>query len=574
LTVALERSTKAKAATPYKVKAGGFSYDLAGPPSFSIFDCRFVTVDLVRRALRFALNLFEITILSALVLATRCANYQDVFVGPNTYFTDADCYARMTRVRMCAEHPGLIVRYHQFENFPRGTTPHTTAPLDYLIVSLSISLKPFTNHSLDLAGALISPLLALVSAWFLWWWGQRMRFRYRWALLTLFAISPILVHGTELGRPDHQSLSMLLVVTAICAEWSLQTEMSSTWSVVSGVAWALAIWVSAYEPLLLLIFVLIILFGQDRHRLVSRFRRLGWICFAAIIAFALLIERRLPSLSIFGSSDIFRNWSRPIGELRSLSPLDSTWFHWSGYLIAVAPLLIWFAIRTSKRKNGTTRKNETTPVFILALLIATYLLTLWQVRWGYFFMSIFAIALPSLLAPIGSAAAVWVAFAISLFPILRGWDEQLWPNESVLTTRIERRNESVQLQELAVTIRSKDVHPFLAPWWISPSVAYWSGQPAVGGSSHESLDGIADSARFFLSENLLTAREILERHKVVWVFAYDSDRVAANSASILGMSIPAHPLCRTIDRTPAQAPQYLIFSGQNATAKIFRVSTL
>jgi hypothetical protein len=40
------------------------------------------------------------------------------------------------------------------------------------------------------------------------------------------------------------------------------------------------------------------------------------------------------------------------------------------------------------------------------------------------------------------------------------------------------------------------------------------------------------------------------------------------------MSIPAHPLCRTIDRTPAQAPQYLIFSGQNATAKIFRVITL
>jgi hypothetical protein len=528
----------------------------------------------VGRALRFLLNLLEIIILSALVLATRCVNYQEVFVGPNAYFTDADCYARMTRVRMCAEHPGLIVRHHEFEDFPRGTTPHTTAPLDYLIVSLSIFLKPFTDHSLDLAGALISPLLTLIGAWFLWWWGQRMRFRYRWALLILFAISPILVHATELGRPDHQSLSMLLVAIAVCAEWILQTETSSTWSVVSGVAWALAIWVSAYEPLLLLILVLVILFGQDRRRLVNKSRRLGWICFAAIITLALLIERRLPWLPIFHSPDIFRNWSRAIGELRSLSPLDSIWFRWGGYLIAVAPLLIWLGIRTSKRNNGSTRKNETTPVFILALLIATYLLTLWQVRWGYFFMSIFAIALPSLLAPIKSSAPVWVAFAILLFPILRGWDEQLWPNESALATRIERRNESVQLQELAVTIRSKDVHPFLAPWWISPSVAYWSGQPAVAGSSHESLDGIADSARFFLSENLLTAREILEHHKVVWVFAYDSDRVAANSAAILDMSIPAHPLCRTIDRTPAQAPRYLIFSGQNATAKIFRVGTL
>src|SRR5262249_31803136 len=86
----------------------------------------------------------EIVILSALVLVTRCANYQDVFVDGNIYFTDADCYARMTRVRMCAEHSGLIIRHHDFENFPQGTTPHTSAPLDYLIVSLSILLKPLT----------------------------------------------------------------------------------------------------------------------------------------------------------------------------------------------------------------------------------------------------------------------------------------------------------------------------------------------------------------------------------------------------------------------------------------------
>src|SRR5256885_11047240 len=116
---------------------------------------------------RHILFVFEIVIFSALILATRSANYQDVFVDGNIYFTDADCYARMTRARMCAEHPALIVRHHDFENFPEGTTPHTTAPLDYLIVALSISLQPFTTHALDLAGALISPLLALAGGWFL-----------------------------------------------------------------------------------------------------------------------------------------------------------------------------------------------------------------------------------------------------------------------------------------------------------------------------------------------------------------------------------------------------------------------
>src|SRR2546423_8838094 len=115
----------------------------------------------------------EIIILSALVLATRCANYQDVFVDGNIYFADADCYARMTRVRMCAQHPGLIVRHHDFENYPAGTTPHTTAPFDYLIVSLSILVKPFTAQPIDLAGAAVSPFLGLVGGWFLWWWSRQ-----------------------------------------------------------------------------------------------------------------------------------------------------------------------------------------------------------------------------------------------------------------------------------------------------------------------------------------------------------------------------------------------------------------
>ena len=76
----------------------------------------------------FALIVFEITLLSVLILATRCANYQDVFVAGNVYFADADCYARMTRAQMVTEKPGLIIRHHSFENFPDGTTPTRLRP--------------------------------------------------------------------------------------------------------------------------------------------------------------------------------------------------------------------------------------------------------------------------------------------------------------------------------------------------------------------------------------------------------------------------------------------------------------
>ncbi len=471
----------------------------------------------------------EIAILSALVLATRCANYQDVFVAGNVYFTDADCYARMTRVRMCQQHPGLIVRHHNFENYPRGTTPHTTAPLDYLILTLSILLKPFTVHATDLAGAFISPLLGLLGGWFLWWWSKLMKFRYRWALLILYAISPILVHATELGRPDHQSLSILLVTIAICAEWTWQGGSSRktnairdsriAWSTLSGVAWGLAIWVSLYEPLV--------------H-----------------------------------SGELFRNWSRSIGELARVWPANSIWFHWAGYMIAVAPLLIWVLAR--ERNNGAPR-GRAQAIFILGLLLATYCFTIWQARWAYFFMSIFAIALPLLLEPIKSRTAVWIAFALSIFPILGDWDERLWPNETEYGRRVEQRNESVQLRDLAINLKSSEAHPFLAPWWISPSIAYWSGQPGVAGSSHESLEGVGDSARFFLAEDWGMARVILGEHKVTWVLAYDSERVARNSAAVLGVAVPRQALCSVLDRTSTQVPRFLAFSAQNGAGKLYRV---
>ena len=209
---------------------------------------------------------------------------------------------------------------------------------------------------------------------------------------------------------------------------------------------------------------------------------------------------------------------------------------------------------------------------IYVLLVATYFLTVWQARWGYFFVLIFAVALPALLAPIKSSAAVWIVFVLSMFPILRDWDERFWPNEARLASRIEQRIESAQIRDLSLTLRSPEVHPFLAPWWLSPSIAYWSGQPGVAGSSHESLSGIEDSARFFLSEDFQKAREILGKRHVAWVFAYDADRVAQNSAAILNEPSPLQPLCRVLDRIPSQAPPFLVFSAQTSACKLYGVA--
>ena len=102
-------------------------------------------------------------------------------------------------------------------------------------------------------------------------------------------------------------------------------------------------------------------------------------------------------------------------------------------------------------------------------------------------------------------------------------------------------------------------------------MAYWSGQPGVAGSSHEALDGIEQSARFFFASDPETAKAVMVKSRVQWVLAYDADRTVANSAALLGIPPPENALGRVLDRTPAQAPAYLQLAAQNSSAKVFRV---
>jgi hypothetical protein len=506
----------------------------------------------VRRAVT---AIVEIVLLSGLILATRCANYREVFVSGEIYFADADCFSRMTRVRMCVEDPGIILRHHAFENFPAGTTPHTTAPLDYLIAALSVVLKPLTAQPVDLAGATISPLLALLTGWFLWWWAWQAKLRYRGTLLLLFALSPILVHGTELGRPDHQSLLLGLIAVAVCAEWSLASADSRRWSLVSGAAWGLALWVSFFEPLILLVILLAAQLAASRKTFLTRNRLVGWVVSGAIVLLALAIEQRLPVWP--GNSEIFSNWAATIGELSHVPMNDPIWLRWTGLLLLPLPALLWIAVR----------RTRTLPLFLATLLLTTFALTFWQARWAYFFVMLFALALPACLGVIRNRIAGWLLIVISLFPVLKDWDERLWPNEFQTALIAERRFEAVAWRQAARQIDG----PFLAPWWWSPAVAYWSGQPGVAGSSHEALAGIEQSARFFLAPDSETARGILLKNKVAWVLAYDADRTTANSAVVLGIRAPENPLGRVLDRTPSQAPGFLQLAAQNPACKLFRV---
>jgi hypothetical protein len=518
--------------------------------------------------MRALLIAIELLLLSALVLTTRAWNHDRVFVGHDIYFTDADCYSRMSRVRLCWEHPGTIVRHHDFENYPEGTVPHTTAPFDYLIVALAVAMSAFASGSLDFAGAWISPLLAVGGGIFLWFWMYRVGFRYRWPALLLYAVSPILVHGTELGRPDHQSFLIVLVILALCGEWIMATKPSRSWGVLTGISWAMALWVSFYEPLLLFVLTQALLLfwcratkGVEQHGL-SKYK---WRSFLVTILISEVLERRVPSLSFLGEPFV-RNWGGSIGELQHVPVLSFVWFEWGGFLLLLAPLA--FFVSPKLRRNQSVWLGLTAALLCLSGVL--FALTVWQARWGYFLVAISVVLLPGLLEAIRSRVIVWAVFLVSLWPVASAWDAQLWPSETTETQYQEENWERIGLRELAVAMRSTEVRPFLAPWWLSPELAYWSGQPGVAGSSHESFPGILATARFYSSLDAQEAGEILNQRRVAFVVAYDGERVAQTSEKILGTTVSPAALCYRLDRFPAQAPSFLQLVRQNSGGKLYQ----
>ena len=509
-------------------------------------------------------TLASLGVLAALlVLAVwlRCWNHAEVFVEGKTFFVDPDCYSRMTRVQRVYEHPGRAVHHHEFENWPEGTLPHTTAPFDYLTAGVALALRPFTpdaQAALDLAGAWISPLLGVLTAGFLWFWGGRRKLSCRIPMLFFFAVSPILVHGTVLGRPDHQSLLLLCLAVALGAETLLLEMPSRGWAIAGGLAWGLGLWVSLYEPLVLLLGMLLLRCVVERKAFFLR-ERVAWgLALAGVLLLAGFVDRWRLLAPEPVVQEYFANWARTIGELSQV-PLSGLW-KWTGWLLIPAPLLlIW----------STWHRQDRAAWFWLILILALSALTCWQARWGYFLALAFAMALPTLLHAFPARWLGMGAFVVSLWPLAVEWDRQTDPKSAPL--RMEQRMDNLALYDVAQSLRSTRRLPILAPWWQSPALAYWSGQPCVAGSSHESLPGTVDASLFYLSADPDAAEAILARRRVACVVAYDPERVNAVSSTILGEPTPKGSMGQLLYERPHSPPPFLkpVDTSSSAAFRVF-----
>jgi hypothetical protein len=516
-----------------------------------------------------------------LALGCYCANREQVFVGGGrVHFIDADCYSRMTRVRAVLRHPGEVIRWHEFENYPLGVKPHTTALFDYLTAGFSSFLwMGWGEKALDFAGVWISPLIGLLTAAGLWRWGFGEKRPGSWLMLLVFAASPILAQGFALGRPDHQSLILACMAAALAAEWTQWQAPSRAWGIVGGAGWALGLWTSLYEPLVLLTAVLLGAGMFNRGVFRQRERLPGLALGGVILLAALACEGwrfGVPGGS-GGGGEYFAAWSRQIGELGSLPPWSPTIYGWTGLGLLAAPVLLLRA--------GETESDRPAARAQLWLLGVVFLLTCWQARWGYFLALVYTMSLP---AQFGALARRWrpwagAALVLGLWPMWAEWSGRvIWPSANVRETLAEQREDMTLLREVAgfiakesaarppfVTDQGTTVEGVLAPWWLSPALVYWSGQPAVAGSSHESLPGTVDAARFYLSADARASAAVLRARRVRWVVAYEPDRVLKTAADLLGSPPAPRSMDFVLYRRPELAPRYLRLAMVNKYFKVY-----
>ena len=225
--------------------------------------------------------------------------------------------------------------------------------------------------------------------------------------------------------------------------------------------------------------------------------------------------------------DYFPRWEKTIGELASISIRDFllfrdlTLYQWTGFGLMAAPVLFYLRYREDKRAL---------PMSVMVL--AVFGLTLWQVRWGYFFGIVFAMSLPFQFAVFRKTWIVWVVFILSLEPVCQGWGAGMLSGKA-RADAIDRTRDALALRVVSEYLKTGELLPVLAPWWFCPPIAYWSEQPTVAGTSHESMPGIVDASRFYLTTDYEEGMKILRKRGVKRVIAYDPDRVLQTSSVLL-----------------------------------------
>jgi hypothetical protein len=430
------------------------------------------------------------------------ANFGQSGSWDRPWMVESDCYSQLARVQRILQGQGLIQNHFTVENWPEGLTPSTTAPFDYVILLLYFPAKLFTQYPLDWAGVLVSPALwlALVLFWAIF---PSREFNRVGRLLFVVgsAALPAFIWATACGRPRHQSLILALMAVGLTAEyerWHVDLlSPKRAWHIFAGIVWGLACWTSLFEPAFVII-VLVIFNLAVRRRESPAFL----ISFGVVMLIALILEG--PHLYVPPPEyyDALHRWLDTITEVRGL-PVTA-FAQQMTFMLFILPLLAWGLL--------TRSTDQRTDWLLIALTFLLCIFAMAQGRWIYYanLAELFLIVRYCQAEPARwSRLAVMAIFLISLADAER----------VQLEARAGANLPSAQLAQVSRSIDGPG--GIMAPWWLSPGLLYFSGQPIVSGSSHCGISGIVDSAKFYSSTSWLEAEKILRDRKVRWVVVMD-----------------------------------------------------
>ena len=375
-------------------------------------------------------------------------------------------------------------------------------------------------------------------------------------------MSPILLHGFAVGRPDHQSLVLLLTGSGILAETVLWTKRGLWTSVWWGLSWGCALWVSWFEPLVLLVLVLIVgfWFGAANAWRGHGCPRLAWL---RLFSTPSLLEG-LPELGLGGMrAPIFS-----VGDTDRRAAVLSTRSLQRSPGLAGCPCFFrfpWHGWYGSAAKSSAW--------LWLTLLLSMGALTGGTPAGDTFLHLSGALAMPSVLAIIRQRWLGYSLFVVSLWPVASFWRENCFPKGRQRAGTCENLRESQQLREAAEAIKDLEGDGVLAPWWLTPQFVYWSGQIRRRGNFPRES---GRNSRLRLSSLLrrMTRKQVgpSRRGTRTFVVVCDADRLLDNSYTVLGRKgqfyqpTRSHPL-----PDPVPCPQLPAPCFQNPSFKVYRV---
>jgi hypothetical protein len=482
---------------------------------------------------------------------------------------EADCYSQLARVQRILQGQGLIQNHFKVENWPEGLIPSTTAPFDYVILLLYAPLSLFTRHPLDWAGALVSPAL-WVGLVFFWALFRSRAFNLTGRALFLLgsAALPAFIWATACGRPRHQSLILALMAMGLTAEyerWQIELTPKRAWNIFAGIVWGLACWTSLFEPSVVV--VALVLFNLTVRR---RENPAFLASFGVVIGAMLLLEGGHIFSNIFNISNLtpeYRqyslNWLATIAEVQPVN--FAGMMQRMTLILLVLPLLAW---RLWPRANG----NKTDTLLILLTLLLT-IFTVLQSRWIYYASlgELFLIVRYGQIAP-----AHWTRLAV-FFIFLIGLVDA---DYTQIAGRVNAPANQPSLELAQISRAIDQPGGIMAPWWLSPGLLYFSGQPIVSGSSHCGISGIVASAKFFSSGSWPAAERILQKRQARWVVVFDDPvyeyPLLNSSREILGLPSYSDDDAHDAEATVAQVliedrdvPTWLRLRGVTSQLKLY-----